>query len=179
MLFTRNIFEPTRWQYYFIKVNKLMKCLFPEQIKEASDCSCHTHGPWWGTVVRQCGKQEASGEDTDKSCSCCSNHAMWCGLCPFFLPAISIRKANSKKTNSVMCVASSMLSPGFSTSMSVSLAWWVPSMEAPLGHLSYRGGNMFHKGVYRLEWEISFKRLAISPQLLLIPIVFFVSISFI
>lgn len=27
MLFTRNILEPTRWQYYFIKVNKLMKCL--------------------------------------------------------------------------------------------------------------------------------------------------------
>lgn len=27
MLFTRNTFEPTRWQYNFIKVNKLRKCL--------------------------------------------------------------------------------------------------------------------------------------------------------
>lgn len=27
MLFTRNILKSTRWQYYFIKVNKLMKCL--------------------------------------------------------------------------------------------------------------------------------------------------------
>lgn len=109
-------------------------------------------------------KARGLGEDTDKSYICSSNHAMWCGLCPFFLPAISIRKANSKKTNTLMCSASSMLSPVFSTSMSVSLAWWVPSMEAPLAHLSYRGGDMFHEGFYRLEWEIGFQRLAISPS---------------
>lgn len=103
MLFTRNILEPTRWQYYFIKVNKLMKCLvFQNKYRKLLTVAAKL------MVLDECGKQERGGNYLfDKSCTCSSSHAMWCGIFPF--PTFSIYKRGKHHKDTFFNMALSSL----------------------------------------------------------------------